>query len=77
MTEDEVFQIKERHSGDLLKVPGVHGVAVGQDEQGRPVLVIIGNPTENPGLVAKLPNEIEGCPVKFVEGGPFQALPAT
>jgi hypothetical protein len=75
MTEDEVMQIKERHSEDLLKVPGVHGVGIGQDEQGRPELIIIGELARHPDLAARLPHQIEGCPVRFVEGGPFQTLP--
>jgi hypothetical protein len=76
MTEDEVMKIKDRHSEQLLNIPGVHGVGVGGDEQGRPNLVILCELDKYPGLAAELPKEIEGCPVKLVKGGPIYPLRA-
>jgi hypothetical protein len=71
MTDDEIMQIKDRHSEELLKIPGVHGVGVGKDE-----LLIIGEIQKYPELATTLPKELEGCPVKLVQGGPIYALRA-
>jgi hypothetical protein len=71
MTQGEIMQIKDRHSEELLRIPGVHGVAVGQDE-----LVIVCELNKYPELADQLPKEIEGCPVKLVQGGPIYALRA-
>ena len=75
MTENEAMQIKDRHSEELLKIPGVHGVGVGQDEQGWPVLLIMAEIGRYPDLAAQLAQRLEGIPFKVVEGGPIHTLP--
>lgn len=74
-TEEEVSEIKDRHSMRLLNLPGVTGVGVEQDEQGEFVLAVhveTGDPTAR----ADLPDEIEGCPVRVVSsGGAYRKLP--
>jgi hypothetical protein len=73
MTEEEVRQIKRKYSADLLKQPGVCGVAVEKDDQGNFVLAVHLDPSQ-PGAGSAVPNAIEGCPVRRYESGPFEKL---
>lgn len=57
----------ERHSAELLAIPGVVGVSEGVRE-GRPVLQIL-VVRRTPELVARLPQSLEGHPVVIVETG--------
>lgn len=56
------------HSGELLSLPGVVGVAEGETD-GRPCVVVL---VERP--VPELPGELEGHPVLARESGPLRAL---
>jgi hypothetical protein len=69
-SEEEVKGIKRRNSYRLLQEPGVCGVGVEKNEQGKFVLTVHLDMTQpNPG--ANIPDFIEGCPVKRVKSGPF------
>ena len=59
-TEEEVRQIKRRHSARLLQQPGVCGVAVEKGEHGDFVLAIHLDATQ-PDAGATIPDAIEGC----------------
>jgi hypothetical protein len=69
-SEAKVREMKERYAAELLQQPGVSGVGVGRDEQGNPILVIHLD-IESPDSRPKLPRELEGFPIQFVEDGPF------
>ena len=71
--EEEVRQIKRRHSADLLGRPGVCGVGVEKDETGELVLAIHLE-SDDPAVRASLPDQIEGHTVRFVVSGPFRKL---
>jgi hypothetical protein len=72
-SEQEVRDIKKRHSAALLGKRGVSGVGVEKDDAGRYVLAIhLG--TNDPSVSTSLPTQIEGCPVKLVYSGPFRKL---
>jgi hypothetical protein len=73
--EDELRAIKQRHSADLLRQPGVSGVGIEGDEGGEPVLVVH-LATDDAEVRNRLPNKIEGHPVVYRQSGPFQKLPA-
>ena len=70
-TEEEVREVKRRHSAELLGRPGVSGVGVEKGESGDFVIALHLN-TDDPKVRAQLPTEIEGHPVKFVVSGPFR-----
>jgi len=74
-SEEEVTRVKDRHSLKLLDQPGVSGVGVEQDDTGGFVLTIHLD-TDDPDVRKRLPNQIDGYPVKFVHSGPFYKLPA-
>jgi len=69
ITEEQARAIKERHSPVLLKMRGVYGVGLQQDEAGNHKLVVMADATAER---TKLPTEIEGLPVSLEETGPFK-----
>ena len=74
-SREEVREVKRRHSARLLNQPGICGVGVEKDEAGQYILTlhIDANALE---AGKQLPDQIEGCPVKVVQSGPFRKLPA-
>ena len=61
----------ERHSGELLDIPGVVGVAEGISD-GRPVVqILIARRTQE--LVSRLPRTLDGHPVVVIETGEIRA----
>ncbi len=71
LTEKQALAIKERHSPALLKMQGVYGVGLQQDEGGNHKLVVMADATAER---AKLPTEIEGLPVSLEQTGAFKPL---
>ena len=69
-TEQEVREIKRRHSPQLLRQPGVCGVGVEKDDAGRYVIAIHLD-TNDPAVSRTLPTQLDGCPVKLIRSGPF------
>jgi hypothetical protein len=61
----------ERHSAELLEIPGVVGVAEGA-ANGQPVVQIL-VVRRTPTLVARLPQTLDGHPVVIVETGEIRA----
>lgn len=74
-TEDQAYDIKRRHSADLMGQPGVCGVGVEKDENGAFVLAIHLE-SDAPEVTEKLPRAIEGLPVKLIRSGPFTSFVA-
>ncbi|PYS90205.1 MAG: hypothetical protein DMF64_15585 [Acidobacteria bacterium] len=72
-TEQEIREVKHRHSSRLLNQPGVSGVGIERDEQGNYVLAVH---LADPDARKQLPDEIEGHPVKYIHTGPYRKLPA-
>jgi hypothetical protein len=73
LTEQEARDVKRRHSAELLSQPGVSGVGVEKDEDGKFVIAVHLD-ADHPGAQEQLPKNIEGFPVKFVRSGPFRPL---
>jgi hypothetical protein len=67
-TIEEANEIKRKHSLDLLKKPGVCGVDVQADAQGKGVIHI----HLDPNLASKMPTQLDGVPVKCEFTGPFR-----
>jgi len=72
-TEEEVREVKRRHSAELLRQPGVCGVGVEKDEAGN-FTIAVHLDSDDPEVRARLPQQIEGYPLKFVLSGPFRKL---
>jgi hypothetical protein len=71
--KDQIQEIKRRYALRLHSQPGVCGVGVEQDETGEYVLTIHLD-TDDPEVIAGLPDQIEGHPVKLAQSGPFRKL---
>jgi len=72
-SEEAVREVKRRHSPELLRQPGVCGVGVEKDEAGNYVIAVHLD-TDDPEVRARLPQQIEGYPLKLIRSGPFRRL---
>lgn len=70
-SEQEMNEVKDRHSMHLMDMRGVVGVGVEQDEDGRFVLALHVD-TADPDVLGRLPRQVEGHPVKIIESGPYE-----
>ena len=70
-TEDEIREVKRRHSAELMRQKGVCGVGVEKDETGEFVIALHLD-TDDPAVQARLPKVLEGCRVKLIKSGPFR-----
>jgi len=69
-----IGEIKARHEGHLLSMPGVVSVGIGAGPDGTPVIVV-GLDGSRPETVPKIPGEIEGYRVRVEIIGRVKALP--
>ena len=72
-TEEEIRQLKRRHSPHLLSHPGVSGVGIEKDDTGGYALAVHLD-TDAREALKGLPEEIEGHRVKYIHNGPFRKL---
>jgi hypothetical protein len=72
MTDRNILSVLERHTKELMAIPGVTGVAEGRC-QGRPCIKVY--VTEKAQSGGKIPAEIEGFPVSVEKTGEFRPLP--
>jgi hypothetical protein len=71
MDQAKASAIKRQHSAKLLARPGVCGVGVEKDEQGRFVIAVHIDAAQE-DVAGEIPTTLEGCPVKVVRSGPFK-----
>jgi hypothetical protein len=71
MTEQEAVRIKAKHRDSLLRIPGVHGVALEQDSSGAPKLTVLAEPSAD---VSAVPPTIEGLPVAIERTARFRPV---
>jgi hypothetical protein len=69
-SEEELRQIKRRHSARLLQLPGVCGIGIEKDKSGDYVLAVHLDASD-PNAGKDVPETIEGQPVMRVQSGPF------
>jgi hypothetical protein len=73
VAENEIYEVKRRHSAELLGLPGVSGVGVAKGKNGGLVIAIHVD-RDDAELAERLPKQIEGFPVEAVQSGPFRKL---
>jgi hypothetical protein len=71
MTDEQANEIKRRHRDRLLKIAGVQGIGIQQDQSGAHCLVVMTDHTVDPSAV---PAEVEGLPVSIEQTGHFRAF---
>jgi hypothetical protein len=67
-----IEQVQRDHEDQWLAMPGVVGVAIGQD-QGRPCITILVSANIE-ALRRRIPKTVEGYPIVFHETGTIRAL---
>jgi hypothetical protein len=70
-TDDRLESILRRHEANLLAIPGVTMVSRQMVEPGRETIII---GVIDSGVLARLPGELEGVPVRGEVTGPIEAL---
>ena len=69
-----IEQIKEKWEFELMKVPGVTGIGIGENPRkpGRVIKVYVDRMTSE--LKRQIPRELEGYPVSIEQTGEFRAF---
>ncbi|UCE38832.1 MAG: hypothetical protein JSW00_06300 [Thermoplasmata archaeon] len=67
-----IQEVKEKHAARLLATEGVVSVGIGQDPDGKSV-IIIGLDAPRPQTQKKLPKELDSYPVRVEIIGPVKA----
>ena len=70
-TSSSVGQVKQKHEQELIAIDGVEGVGVGKNEIGDDAIIVY---LREPGVVKRIPKNIEGHPVVVHITGPIEAL---
>ncbi len=65
-------EIQARHEDELLSLPGVQGLGIGLDENGRDLAFYVDVTEETAELERALPKQIEGVPIRLVKMGEFK-----
>jgi len=69
----KINRIIREYAQSLMEITGVVGVAESQNEKGYPCIKIMVKQI-NPEITKKIPDAIEGIPVKIIETGEFVPL---
>lgn len=73
MAQREINIVKEGHTAELMALPGVIGVAVGEEEDRTPCIVVLVVEL-TPELERKIPKTLEGHPVRIEESGEIRPM---
>jgi len=73
-TEEQIRDVKRRHSAELLRLPGVSGVGVAKGKNGE-LVISVHLDSGDPEVAGRIPKEIEGFAVETIHSGPFTKLP--
>ncbi len=72
-SEQEARDVKNRHSMELLKIPGVCGVGV-QKSGENDFYIAVHVESSDPKVIGQLPKQLEGLRVETIVSGPFKKL---
>jgi len=73
MPTRDINTVMEAHTGELMAIPGIVGVAIGENDEKKPcILVLIVE--EKDEILEKIPKEIEGHPVCPLVSGEIKPM---
>jgi hypothetical protein len=73
---DQVTEVMDRHTDEVMRVDGVVGIAIGAlPDSSFCIQVLVRERSE--AIVGKLPEEIEGVPVVIEETGEIRPMEST
>jgi len=67
-----IEEVKAKHTGQLMALPGVVSVGIGRDDAGKPA-IIVGLDGAHPEAVDKVPRVLDAYPVITHMVGPIKA----
>ena len=70
-TMPSIEQVKEKHAARLLALPGIVSVGIGRGPDGGKAIVV-GSDRPRPETEAKVPDVLEGYPVRIEVIGPVR-----
>ncbi len=73
MPAGDILQVLEKHEGELMDIPGVVGLGIGQSETTGEQYLSVLVEAMTPQLLALLPTQLDGFEVKAQAVGPIQA----
>lgn len=73
MAAHDIRAVKRKYSSELMEREGVEGLGIERDEAGSEILVLHVS-TSDPGVLASLPRELGGHPVRIVQSGTYRKL---
>lgn len=68
-----IKEIKKKHESRLLQLTDVISVGIGKDDEGNPA-IMVGLRRRNPQTESRIPERLEGYPVKVRRVGDIKAL---
>jgi hypothetical protein len=71
MNRRRIREVLKRHSADLMAIPGVVGIGVGEYQSMPCILVFIRE--KKAAILRQIPNILEGYAVQVEESGDFRA----
>ena len=69
----DVKTVMDAHVDELMDIPGVTGVAIGELEDGTPCIQVY-VVEKSDEIVKKIPKQLEGHPVDIIESGVIRPL---
>ena len=69
-SEKDIFAVQEKHEAQLLDIPGVEGIGIGECD-GEPCFKVYVTQI-TPDLESQIPEELEGFKVEVEAGGIFE-----
>ncbi len=61
--DSSIQQVKERHTAELMAMPGVVSVGLGKNRSGEPA-IIVGVEADRAETISSVPDKLDGYPVE-------------
>ncbi len=74
MQDDKIFEVVDKHSPELMEIPGVAGVYVGMLKDNKTYCIKVMAEKITPELQKEIPDEIEGYKVLIEETGEIKPM---
>jgi hypothetical protein len=74
MPAKDIKTIMEMHAGELMSIPGVVGVAVGETDDSKSCILVLVK-EDTPHVRERIPSDLDGFPVVIEETGQIRAMP--
>jgi hypothetical protein len=71
--KESIEQVKSKHEMQLLKIDGVEGVGIGEEDKKQVIKIYVSKNTKE--IQEMIPTQIAGYPVRIEVTGEFHALP--